>query len=267
MRRLLACLLGVLAILGPMAARGQTGIPRPYKLSDTSRFETGCFTLCDCPVLSQPLQGTFLLQLVSPGPLFDDYRISDIRWTLPDAAPNVAITGSGTYRLGGEVAVQHQMTLDLSVGGGPIQHFDSGLVGTTNDKFPRIEIRVPLHGDSACVDTVLVVHAAPATPTATGVESSSAEHVLALRAAHATPFRDRAELVLHAARPGDVTIAILDIHGRLVRQWTLEGVTPGDHPLVWDGRSGSGEEAATGVYLVRARQQDRVAVARVLRIR
>lgn len=267
MRRLAAWLFGFLAAFGPAIASAQsgTGNPRPYKLADTSRFETGCFTLCDCPILSQRLQGTFSLQLLSRGPLFDDYRILDVRWTLPEAAPIVTITGSGTYRLGGEVAVQHQMTLDLSVGGEPVQHFDSGLVGTTNDLFPRIEIRIPLHGDSACVDTVLLIQAEPTTPTVTGVESTSPE--LALRAVRANPFRDRAELVLHLARGGDVTIEVLDIQGRIVRRWVLEDLMEGDHPLVWDGRAASGESAATGVYLVRARQHDRGATARVVRMR
>jgi flagellar hook assembly protein FlgD len=84
---------------------------------------------------------------------------------------------------------------------------------------------------------------------------------------HANPFRDHAELSLHVTRAGDVMIEILDIHGRLVRQWSWEDVSPGDHPLIWDGRAGSGAESATGVYLVRARQHGRAAVARVLRIR
>jgi len=262
----MVCVLALLPILDPVASTAQTGIPQPYKLSDTSRFETGCFTLCDCAIVSQPLQGTFLLEPLAPGPLFNEYRVLDVRWTVPGAS-SISITGSGTYRLGGEVAVQHQMTLDLSIDGGSVQHFDSGILGTTNDLFPKIEIRIPLHGDSTCVDTVLVVHAAPAAPVASGVESSSPEPSISLRAVHANPFRERAELAVRVARPGDVTIEIVDVHGRMVRRWTWEAASAGEHPLVWDGRDGSGEESSSGVYLVRARQLDRVAIARVLRIR
>jgi hypothetical protein len=245
--RHLGFVLAALLIAGLWMERAGADPARLYKLTDSSRFETGCFTVCDCAVLARPLRGTF-----------------DIRWFLPDSTPNVSISGSGTYRVGGEVAVQHQMVLDLSVDGGPIQRFDSGLVTTTNG-FPAIEIRIPLHGDSACFDTVLVVHAEPAATT--DVESASIGSELRLRASSSNPFRERAELVVHVSRAGPVTIEVLDVHGRILRRWSRSAMTPGDHPITWDGRTASGEEAPAGLYLVRAGQADRSAVARVVRLR
>ena len=261
--RLATLIPGLFLALVPAATLAQSGPPRPYKLSESSQFQTGCFTICDCAVFSRAMGGTFGLELVAPGPLFDEYRVHDVRWFLDDPTAAPTITGSGTYRLGGEVAVQHQMVLDLSIDGGPVVRFDSGLVTTTNG-FPSIEIRIPLHGDSACVDTVLVIHAAPMA--ATGVEGSPAPGVLELRSAR-SPFREHAELTLRAGSAGAVEIQILDVHGRVLRRWTRGGVTPGDHRLTWDGRTSTGEEAATGLYLVRARQAGRSAVARVIRVR
>jgi hypothetical protein len=262
--RHLGFVLAALLIAGLWMERAGADPARLYKLTDSSRFETGCFTVCDCAVLARPLRGTFGLEPAAPGPLFDEYRVVDIRWFLPDSTPNVSISGSGTYRVGGEVAVQHQMVLDLSVDGGPIQRFDSGLVTTTNG-FPAIEIRIPLHGDSACFDTVLVVHAEPAATT--DVESASIGSELRLRASGSNPFRERAELVVHVSRAGPVTIEVLDVHGRILRRWSRSAMTPGDHPITWDGRTASGEEAPAGLYLVRAGQADRSAVARVVRLR
>jgi len=43
----------------------------------------------------------------------------------------VSIVGSGDYKIGGEVALRQQMTLDLQVWGGPVQHFASGVVPLT----------------------------------------------------------------------------------------------------------------------------------------
>jgi FlgD Ig-like domain len=259
----LTCLLGALLLLGSWATPAGAA-PRPYTLAESSRFQTGCFTLCDCPILSSPLRGTFGLEPVAPGPLFDEYRVVDVRWFLSDSAPNAAITGSGTYRVGGEVAVQHQMVLDLSVDGGPVQRFDSGLLGTTN-QFPAIEIRIPLHGDSACYDTVLVVHAAPLA--ASGAESAPEKSLLSLRASSSNPFREHVDLVIHRNGSGPVAIEVVDVQGRLVRRWSWAGRIPGDHSFTWDGRTASGEEAPTGLYLVRARHAGRTAVARLVRLR
>lgn len=260
----LGFVLAALLIASPWMDRAGADPARLYRLTDSSRFETGCFTVCDCAVLARPLRGTFGLDPVAPGPLFDEYRVVDLRWFLPDSTPNVSISGSGTYRVGGEVAVQHLMVLDLSVEGGPVQRFDSGLV-TTARGFPAIEIRIPLHGDSACMDTVLVVHAEPAATT--DVESVSIGSDLRLRASSSNPFRERAELVVHVGRTGPVTIEVLDVHGRIVRRWTRTAMAPGDHSITWDGRTASGEEAPAGLYLVRAGQGDRSAVARVVRLR
>jgi hypothetical protein len=45
------------------------------------------------------------------------------------------------YRIGGEVAVTQQMTLNLSIDGGPSMSYDSGLVPVNPDhSFPQISI-------------------------------------------------------------------------------------------------------------------------------
>src|SRR6266550_8460918 len=143
-------------------ARGQsdsTGVQNHYVLSDESRYETGCFGPCACPVLfSNGLKGTFDLRHVGFDGLYENYEVLNVRWTVPDTTTNLTIQGSGTYRVGGEVAVQQQMKLDLTVGGGAPLRFDSGLV-SGGGSFPRITIDISLHQNTACKDTVLHVDA------------------------------------------------------------------------------------------------------------
>jgi len=50
------------------------------------------------------------------------------------------MTGAGAYRIGGEVAVQQEMTLDLDIAG-TARHLDSGLV-QVQMLWPHIEISV-----------------------------------------------------------------------------------------------------------------------------
>src|SRR5436309_2274464 len=88
-------------------ARASTASTR-YGLEDGCLFATGCFDLCACPVLDSPLKGTFVLTRLTPDPLFEHYQVSDVNWIAQEPGGPVAITGSGSYRVGGEFAVQHQ---------------------------------------------------------------------------------------------------------------------------------------------------------------
>ena len=69
------------------------------------------------------------------------------------------VTGSGTYRVGGEVAVLQQMTLKLKVGNEQPQAFDSGLV-PAGSSFPEIDITVSVNG-MVCFDTVTGIRSRP----------------------------------------------------------------------------------------------------------
>src|SRR4051812_14600708 len=106
----LGCAAGALMAL-TTAAVGQTDV---YRLNAGSFYELGCHGACECPILvHSALTGTFQLTRLAPDPLFARYAISDVQW----AAGERDISGNGTYRVGGEVAVQQQMVLDLLVAG------------------------------------------------------------------------------------------------------------------------------------------------------
>lgn len=162
MRRLtsFACCGAVVACTALSVLAQDSGGTRPsfYSLRKDSRFESGCFGPCACPVLlSGPVEGRFRLRLVSSDGLFDNYSVDQLRWVVHESTGDVLVTGSGTYRVGGEVARQHELSLDLQVGSDPIQHFDSGLVTPTSN-FPNIDIRISIDGET-CHDTVFDLHA------------------------------------------------------------------------------------------------------------
>ena len=214
MRTFTALALIGLSLLPPGPAHAQTSTSDLYVLKMGSAFETGCFGPCLCPVVAQPMQGTFQLKQTSVDPLFTNYAVQDVRWTVPNSTQNLSITGSGTYKVGGEFAVQHQMVLDLSLGGGPSRRFDSGLI-MGGGKFPNIDIKVSLHGEEGCVDTVLQVVASPAT--ATSADSTGAALAPGIQSAGQNPFRDRARLLVTLPRQNRVSVDVLDVRGRAVR--------------------------------------------------
>jgi len=81
------------------------------------------------------------------------------------------------------------------------------------------------------------------------------------------PFRGSLTLRLVLARPGATVVDVLDMAGRMVRRIHAGTLGPGATQLEWDGRAASGRLAPSGLYLVRVRQGERDASAKVLRLR
>jgi hypothetical protein len=233
-----------------------------YRLEKDAAFETGCFAMCDCPVSIESLTGSFTLRHLAFDGLFDVYEVSDVQWMLPRIPQPVAITGSGTYRVGGEFAIQERLSLDLSVDGSETRHFDSGLVAGGGE-FPRIDIVISLNGLVTCTDTVFDVRAASVTPTSHEVFPTSLQPRVI-----PSPFHNRTQVLLDLSTSAPVDLQIFDVRGRVVRS-LLAGIwlTPGPHTIEWDGRSEDGVECAAGVYIVRSRAGEWRGESRVVKSR
>jgi hypothetical protein len=171
MRRLIqvALVASLPALIVPPAASQSSALHGvPYRLDDDSTFQRGCFAPCACPVMEQgAVKGTFRLTPSSSDPLFQYYTVTNVNWTvqLPNGA-TLPIQGSGTFKIGGEFAVQEQLSLDLVVGNDPVQHFDSGVVAP-RVPFPGLDLTISIHG-VYCFDTVIEVRAHPIPELAVG---------------------------------------------------------------------------------------------------
>jgi len=96
-----------------------------------------------------------------PNPLFQEFAVANINWQAAPPPALVPIHGVGFYKIGGEVAVQQRMSLELAVDDEPLTQFDSGLV-QTEVRFPLIDVTVSIPGGQ-CDNTVIVLKAAPVT--------------------------------------------------------------------------------------------------------
>ena len=132
----------------------------PYSLLDGSTFQRGCFETCDCAVGPlDPIIGTFALVPLDTTPLFREFAVVNVRWQALDPSDRIPVRGFGTYKVGGEFAVQHQLKLLLKVDGEDSALFDRGLVPGSGN-FPRIDMPISISG-AFCFDTVINIHAAP----------------------------------------------------------------------------------------------------------
>jgi hypothetical protein len=156
-RELLVCLCGLMLLGSAPRADAQ---PVLYRLESGSSFSRGCYPPCTCLLFStNDIRGTYTLTFDHQDPLYTWYRVENVNWTVTIDGTDTRITGSGTYKRGGQVAAQQQMTLDLSVGGAPKETFDSGLVGG-GGLFPKINITISVNG-MVCFDTVIDIKSQP----------------------------------------------------------------------------------------------------------
>lgn len=65
------------------------------------------------------------------------------------------------------------------------------------------------------------------------------------------PFNPLTKIEFTLERPGNTTIAVYDIQGRLVRSLVSQPMNEGPHSVVWDGANNSGQRASSGVYFAR----------------
>jgi len=132
--------------------------PAVYEVLADSEFTQGCYPPCRCLIRSTPgVAGTFTVVHRDSDPLFEHYEIRAIDWTIPEDPPRRVI-GSGTYSIGGEVAVEHSLELDVSIDGGEVQHLVSGrVVGGAG--FPRVIEATVAENGMVCFDTVFALRA------------------------------------------------------------------------------------------------------------
>jgi len=162
--------LAVLGLFASVAApttqpvtAAQIAAPAPvlYRLDAAANLVEGCQEPCKCPLwLNEDLVGTFVLRFDHSEPNWTDvYAVESVNWMLGYGPTAQRITGSGELRVGGQLAVTQQLTLDLSFDGAPPMHFDSGAVPLAAP-LPKLDIAVAMNG-FFCFDRVFSVVAAP----------------------------------------------------------------------------------------------------------
>jgi hypothetical protein len=161
---LVSALVALVMELASARAGAQSSPSTLYRLESGSSFSRGCYPPCTCPLFTtNDIRGTYVLTFDHVDPLFTWYRVENVNWVVTIDGTDTRITGSGTYKVGGEVALQQQMTLKFVVGSGAAQNFNSGLVGG-GSSFPEIDIAMSVNG-MVCFDTVIDIRSKPVPAT------------------------------------------------------------------------------------------------------
>jgi hypothetical protein len=165
--------------------------PWHYMLLEGSTLIDDC-PLCGRPTIEYPLRGTFELLFDNLGPIATTYRVTNVQFYAgAKESPAYTVTGSGTYRLGGHLAVEQELSLDTTICNPVPACHDVTLTNSTlaSVNFPLIDISITQ--TQASLTSVFTMHlvAAPVreiwfvvtngfAPT-NGVPPLPAGHVLA----------------------------------------------------------------------------------------
>jgi len=121
-RWFLTCASAVLIVVG-FSSRTHSQTPPlngvwVYTLVNGSQLTEDC-PICDRITLPVPMRGTFQLRFLGEGPFFANYAVENISFTagLP-GGQSYKVTGHGTYRIGGEIAVQQDLSLEATIDNG-----------------------------------------------------------------------------------------------------------------------------------------------------
>ena len=74
----------------------------------------------------------------------------------------------------------------------------------------------------------------------------------------------RTTLTFALPRDGSVRLDVMDVQGRLVQTVADGTLGAGEHRVTWDGRSGAGSAAKSGVYFAVLRFGDQTLVRRMI---
>jgi flagellar hook assembly protein FlgD len=77
-------------------------------------------------------------------------------------------------------------------------------------------------------------------------------HAVELAAPYPNPARGPVSFSIESFESGPLSVSIVDVLGRRIREASLPDVGPGARLWIWDGRDAAGHEAPAGVYRVRA---------------
>ena len=258
---ILAALVLLASVASLRAAPADSSGTEYALITPPSALEVGCFGPCECPIQLFPTFGSFQLVPIGVDPLYTNYAVKRYIASFNNGPGAVAITGSGHYRIGGEFALVHQLTLDLYVEGMPTQHFDSGLIPISTP-FPQIDVSCSVHG-FACMDSVLVVRARPIGTTDVPISPKGST----LTAVKPNPFQGSVVIGWSLARSESFDLTIVDLEGRRVRQLAHSSAgNAGPQSIVWDGRRDDGRTVPAGVYWLSLRTPDGLDRRRVVKL-
>lgn len=163
-----ALLLVAPAIAGDQIPGGPHGPHAPFPsvtvfrlVSPSAHVQEVCVAPCACaiPPISGAMRGRWTaFYQGNVGGEYHSFQVAALQWSATIGSQERTLSGLGHYKIFGTPAAQQQLTIDLSVNGGPPVRFDSGVVPwiSTPDALRSIDAFTEV---SACSRMSVVIRA------------------------------------------------------------------------------------------------------------
>lgn len=103
------------------------------------------------------------------------------------------------------------------------------------------------------------------TDVLTSVDDDPSKPIrFALAQNYPNPFNAHTTIRFSLTQAGEATLSIFDLLGRRIRVLDSGFMNPGEHSVVWNGRSDAGSEVASGIYFYRLESPDGSRTRRML---
>jgi hypothetical protein len=116
-----------------------------------------------------------------------------------------------------------------------------------------------LDGNPRIIDSVVDMGAYEFDPPTTA-DTGPPSFERVIQSVYPNPFHPCLTVSLECGRGCEVSLAVYDVRGRLVRTLLHEAERKGRQSVQWDGREATGRPAASGIYFIVLRSADRVEV-------
>lgn len=104
-------------------------------------------------------------------------------------------------------------------------------------------------------------------PVVVGVDNTDSSPKLWFARPFPNPASGKSTINFSLSRSAHVSLSIYDVSGRLVRTLIDGTQESGLHSVMWDGRTNSGQQAGSGIYLYRFNAQNLEQNGRIIRLR
>lgn len=134
-----------------------------YTLIHGSSLSDAC-PICGRPTIQVPMTGSCDFRLISQGPLFLNYAVENVSFSARQPGGSTyTVSGQGTYRIGGELAVQQDLALTLMVDDGTtnISCQFTAVTSTVARLWPMVQMQVIQTNNTPVKQYTLTLNAAP----------------------------------------------------------------------------------------------------------
>lgn len=81
------------------------------------------------------------------------------------------------------------------------------------------------------------------------------------------PFNNQTTIAYTLTQPGQVTIEVYDLSGKVIKQWVNDVTLPGNYSVIWDATSDNGGMVRDGFYFFKIRQGNRSVTEKMVLLR